>query len=155
VAARPDPSTTIELARDYDAPPELVFNAFFDAKALQYIFSADAYTIIEMKVDARVGGGWTLAMRDEATGAIGHCTSHYLEIERPRRIVCLNQWLDGPLAGEPETKVTLEFEKIARGTRLKLTHEFFPDSQICKQHSTGWATAFERLARHLAAALVK
>jgi uncharacterized protein YndB with AHSA1/START domain len=150
VAARPDPNTTIELSRDFDAPPELVFDAFCDAKALTFIFSTDGYKIVEMKVDARVGGGWNLAMRDEATGNIARCTSRYLEIARPKRIVCTNTWLDGPLASEPETRVTLEFEKIARGTRLTLMHEFFPDRQTCDQHSNGWASAFSKLAQYLA-----
>jgi uncharacterized protein YndB with AHSA1/START domain len=138
------------MSREFDAPPELVFDTFCDAKALQFIFSADAYKIVEMTVDARVGGGRSLAMRDEATGHVARSTARYLEIERPKRIVCMTQWLDGPMANEPENRVTLEFEKSGRGTRLKLTHEFLPDRTICDHQSSGWMSAFERLAEHLA-----
>lgn len=155
MAARPDPDTTLRLSRDYDAPPELVFDTFFDAKALRYIFSADAYTIVDMEVDARVGGGWSLAMRDTASGTIARSTARYTEIERPKRIVCLTKWLDGPLAGHRDMRVTLEFEKVARGTRLKLTHEFFPDRETCEQHGSGWSSALARLATRLAGALAQ
>jgi hypothetical protein len=40
VTANYDPETTLELARDYEAAQERVFDTFLDAKALQFIFSA-------------------------------------------------------------------------------------------------------------------
>ena len=138
---------TLELTRDFKASRERVFGAFLDAGVLQTIWSADAYKIVEMKVDARVGGGWRLAMRDESTGAVSHCTARYVEIQEPARIVWLTKWLDGPLAGAPEARVTLEFSAIAGGTRLKLTHESFPDAQTRDHHSKGWGSGFDRLAK--------
>ncbi len=153
VAELPDPNTTLFLSRDFKAERECVFGAFLDATVLQNIWSAPAYKIVEMAVDARVGGGWKLAMRDEATGSVNHCTARYVEIERPVRIVWLTKWLDGPLAGAPEGRVTLEFGAIAGGTRLKLTHEFFPDRETRDHHGTGWASGLERLTRWLAGEL--
>ena len=137
---------TLGLTRDFKASRERVFGAFLDACVLQTIWSADAYKIVEMKVDARVGGGWRLTMRDESTGAVSHCTARYVEIQEPARIVWLTKWLDGPLAGAPEARVTLEFSAIAGGTRLELTHERFPDAQTRDQHSGGWGSGFDRLA---------
>ncbi len=90
-------------------------------------------------------------MRDEATGAVSHCTARYLQINRPTRIVWLTKWLDGPLANAPEARVTLEFSVVQRGTRLKLMHEFFPDSQTRDHHRTGWTSGLDRLARLLEA----
>ena len=155
MAARPDPTTTLELSRDFKAERERVFGAFLDAKVLQTIWSAEAYTIVEMTVDARVGGGWCLAMRDEATGAVAHCTARFAEITRPSRIVWWTRWLDGPLAGAPEMRVTLNFAAIPGGTRLTLTHELFPDRQTRDHHRSGWASGLERLARLLAGKLAK
>ncbi|MGH8865428.1 MAG: SRPBCC family protein, partial [Burkholderiales bacterium] len=135
---KPDPNTTLELSRDFQAERERVFGAFLDPTVLQTIWSADAYKIVEMTVDARVGGGWRLAMRDEATGGVSHCTARYVEIKRPVRIVWRTKWLDGPLADAPEARVILEFGAIEGGARLKLTHEFFPDSQTRDHHRAGW-----------------
>lgn len=106
-----------------------------------------------MEVDPRVGGGWSLAMRDEATGEVGHCTARYIEIDRPNRIVWHTKWLDGPLASTPEGLVTLEFAALRGGTRLNLTHAFFPDSQTRDHHRGGWASGLDRLARLLTEAL--
>ncbi len=150
MAARPDPNTTVELTRDFDAEPDRVFGAFLDADVLATIWSAEAYKIFEMTVDPRVGGGWRLAMRDEQTGVVTHCTARYVEIQRLTRIAWHTQWLDGPLAGAPQGRVTMEFAQIDGGTRLKLTHQFFPDRQTRDQHGGGWASGLERLARFLA-----
>ncbi len=147
---KPDPDTTLELTRDFEAAPELVFGAFLDAKALQAIWSSDAFKIVEMTVNPRVGAGWSLAMRHEATGAVTHCSARYVEIEKPARIVWWVKWRDGPLAGVPEARVTLEFTTTRRGTRLQLTHEFFPDRVTRDHHGSGWASGLERLAKLLA-----
>ena len=148
-----DPDTTLELSRDFKAERERVFGAFLNAAALQTIWSADAYKIVEIEVDARVGGGWSLVMRDETTGRLGHCEARYLEIEMPSRIVWSTKWLDGPLAAAPEARVTLEFRAIGSGTRLTLTHEFFPDRETRDHHGAGWASGLERLAMLLAGEL--
>jgi glutathione S-transferase len=144
--AKPDPDTTLKLTRDFEAAPELVFDAFLDAKVLRTIWSSASFKIVEMTVDARVGGGWKLAMRDEASGAVARCTARYAEIDRSKRIVWWVKWLDGPMAAAPEARVTLEFSAIGNGTRLKLTHEFFPDSQTRDHHGAGWGSGLERLA---------
>lgn len=154
MAAELDPNTTLELSRDFQAARERVFASFLDATVLQSIWSADAYQIVDMAVDARVGGGWSLSMRDQATGVVNHCTARYLEIEPPARIVWRTKWLDGPLASAPEARVTLEFSEFRGGTRLKLTHEFFPNSQTRDHHRAGWSSGLERLARVLAGELV-
>lgn len=155
MAASPDSDIMLELARDYDAPIDLVFRVFFDADALKFIWSTATYTIVDMTMDAQVGGGWRLAMRDIATRAVARCTARFTEIEQAKRIVWFEKWLDGPLAGHQDTRVTLQFEPVARGTRVKLTHEFFPDRRTRDQHVEGWASGLERLARHLAPEPVK
>ncbi len=155
MVANSDPNTTLELCRDFEARRERVFDSFLDANVLQTIWSADAYTITAMTVDGRVGGNWSLAMRDEATGTVSHCTARYVEIKRPTRIVWLTKWLDGPLANAPEARVTLEFTLVQGGTRLKLTHEFFPDSQTRDHHRKGWTSGLDRLAGLLAGGLAK
>jgi hypothetical protein len=96
--AKPDPNTTLELTRDFEAAPELVFGAFLDAKVLRTIWSSESFKIVEMTADARVGGGWKLAMRDDASGAVARCTARYAKIDRTKRIVWWVKWLDGPMA---------------------------------------------------------
>ena len=145
--------TTLKLTRDFKADPERVFGAFLDPEALKRIWSTNEYRIVEMKADARTGGGWSMAMREEASGAVSRSTAQYDEIVRPSRIVWRTKWLDGPMAAAPEMRVTLEFSAIPGGTRVKLTHEFFPDSETRDHHGTGWTSGFDRLELLLAGRL--
>lgn len=152
MAANPD-QTTLRLTREFDAPRERVYAAVLDAKALQTIWTSDAYPIIDMYVDPRVGGGWRLTMRETASGNVHRCAARYIELAAPSRIVWLTKWLDGPMASAPEMRVTLEFHDLGGRTRLLLTHEFFPDSATRDHHSSGWGAGFDRLALLLAGKL--
>ena len=145
----PDPDTTLVLSRDFEADRELVFGALLDAKVLQTIWSVKPWTIVEITVDARVGGHWTLAMRDETTGALVRCTARYVEIEKPHRIVWRSKWLDGPLAETAEMRITLEFGAIAGGTRVTVTHELFPDRATRDDQGRRWAAELKLLDRLL------
>ncbi len=145
-----DPQTTLRLTRVLAAPPARVFDSLLDPQVLRAIWSTDDYRIVDMTLDARVGGGWQMTMRDEATGGLNHCAARYVELERPHRIVWLTRWQDGPMAGIPEMRVTLELSPDPSGARLELTHEFFPDRTTRDHHGTGWGAGFDRLAQRLA-----
>jgi uncharacterized protein YndB with AHSA1/START domain len=149
----PNPDTTLVLSRDFPADRDLVFDVLLDAKGLQTIWSVDAWKVVEIAVDPRVGGGWKLAMLDAATGRVMHCTARYVEIERPSRIVWRSKWLDGPLAGPAETRITLEFSAITGGTRLTVTHELFPDRETRDHTGQRWASELRQLDRLLAGEL--
>jgi uncharacterized protein YndB with AHSA1/START domain len=144
-----DPDTSLVLSRDFGADREVVFGAFLDAKVLQAIWSAESMKVVEMTVDPRVGGGWKCAMRDETTGAVVRCAARYVEIQKPSRIVWRSKWFDGPLASAEEMRITLEFDSIANGTRLTVTHELFPDGKTRDLQGLRWASELKQLARLL------
>lgn len=150
-----NPETTLCLARDYPVPCERVFDAFLNAEVLQEIWSSDAYQIVEMTLEPRVGAGWSMVMRDQATGTRNNCTARYATIERPRQIVWHTKWLDGPLANIPEMRVTLDFFPTCESTRLEVTHEFFPDHETRDHHGQGWSSGLDRLAEHFARTALK
>lgn len=143
----PDPDTTLVLSRDFEADREVVFGALLDAKVLQTIWSVKPWTIVEITVDARVGGYWKLVMRDETSGALVRCMARYMEIERPCRIVWRSKWLDGPLVDADEMRITLEFTSVAIGTRLTVTHELFPDRKTRDDQGERWAAELTLLSR--------
>ncbi|MBX9787773.1 MAG: SRPBCC domain-containing protein [Pirellulales bacterium] len=141
-----NPETTLRMSRRIAADRERVYAALLDANVLQQIWSAEAYTIARIAVDPRVGGGWQMAMRDEATGTENRCSATYLELDPPQRIVWLTKWHDGPLADAAEMRVTLQLSSIGGDTQIDLVHEFFPDSTTRDHHASGWGAGFDRLA---------
>ena len=141
----PDPDTSVRLTRSFAAPRARVFAVFLDCEALRHIWTSPDYPILDMSMDARVGGGWAFAMRMGEGGAVQHCSARYIEITPNERIVWLTSWTDGPMAGRPEMRVTLDFFEEAGGSRIEVVQEFFPDSQTRDHHAEGWSAGFAKL----------
>jgi uncharacterized protein YndB with AHSA1/START domain len=79
----------LQLTRVFDAPRELVFNAWTDAKQFQQWFGAaacDGSSLQSVKVDARVGGKYRLKMR-RSDGEFWTTVGTYREVKPPERLV--------------------------------------------------------------------
>ena len=48
-----------------------------------------------------------------------------------------------------ETLVTVEFLDRGEETEVVLTHELFPNAEICEQHNQGWNGCLDRLTQFL------
>ncbi len=145
-----DPTTALELDRTFAVDRATLFDAFLDPAMLRRIWSTARNRIVEMTVDARVGGGWALAMRDERTGAVTRCAARFVEVNRPIRIVWQSAWFDGPHAAVGETRVTLDFAQAGGDTRLRLRHELIPDHATRDRFAMEWSAEFARLGQLLA-----
>lgn len=89
-------------------------------------------------LDARPGGGF-------AVDIAGHAIrGHYLEVERPHRVVVT--WGVAGSADLPPGASTVEFilTPTTRGTRVELTHAGLPGVQLAG-HADGWAHFLARL----------
>jgi len=76
----------INLTRTYDAPRELVFRAFTDARLLAEWFGPNMFTNPVCEVDARPGGAILIHMR--GPDGIGYpCRGLFKEISAPERLV--------------------------------------------------------------------
>ncbi len=52
----------------------------------------------------------------------------------------------------PKTLGTLEFLERENGTELILTHEGFPDENMCDEHEEGWGECLDSLLNYLESA---
>lgn len=79
------PRTSVTLARDFDASPESVFDAWVQpATAAQWLFSTSASTTV-CDLDPRVGGTYTITRTqgEERYVAVGE----YVVLDRPHQLV--------------------------------------------------------------------
>jgi uncharacterized protein YndB with AHSA1/START domain len=154
--ARTDEQTLV-ITRLFDAPRELVYDAWTNAEHLQRWFSPAALTVSDVKVDLRVGGKFQYCMRGpngEEVWGVGT----YRELDRPAKIVYTDSFADrdgnpvdpgryGASAQHPKAMlVTITFTEVDGKTKITLRHEvpaWVPERTAMRQ---GWSEMLDRLA---------
>ena len=128
------------IHRTYDAPVEMVFNAFADSEAKARWFARhDDLTVLIREQDFRVGG------RDRtkgkfANGRVSDFQSEYRDILANQRIVYVyDMHIDGKKISV--SLATLTFAKAGKGTKLTVTENgvFLDgyDDNGSREHGTG------------------
>jgi len=135
----------LTLTRFIRAPREKVFDAFVTEQGMRGWMCPRGMTIPELKLDARVGGGFRLTMRAR-DGEQFTALAQYREIARPERLVYTWRW-ESASATMPdlETLISVSFAARAGGTEVRMTHSGFPDVGMCEAHREGWGSCLNRL----------
>ncbi|HEX6909668.1 MAG TPA: SRPBCC family protein [Longimicrobium sp.] len=93
VQAAPDTSATadreIVLTREFDAPRELVWQAYTDERHLPHWFGPDGFSLTIHSIDVRPGGMWRYTMHGP-DGRDWPNRQVYQELVRPERLVYLH-----------------------------------------------------------------
>lgn len=146
---------TLSMEREFDAPRELVFNAFMDPDQLAAWFGPEGVDTPRdrITVEPRVGGLWNLVMVYEEEGA-----------QKESPIVSVIQEYDPPrllVASQPESdlgdghphvmEMRLEFEDLGGRTLLRLTQTGFSNQEWVDRTREGWDSSFTILDKELAA----
>jgi len=141
----------LTITRTFDAPREVVFAAWTDAKQAAQWWGPRGFTTISCEMDVRVGGAYRACMRSPE-GAL-HCRRGvYREIVRPERIAFTFAWEDASGDLGHETLVTVTFAEQGAKTLLTLRQATFESVARCDDHRRGWTSCLERFAEYLAAA---
>jgi uncharacterized protein YndB with AHSA1/START domain len=133
------------VSREFDAPAEMVFDAWLDRGTLgNWLFATPDGVMQRVECDPKVGGQFAVI---EQRGDI--TAEHYgkfFEIERPRRLV-FDFWTNGEPA---PTKVTIEIEPTESGCRLTLRHAVPPKWALFKDRARiGWTLILDGLSSQL------
>jgi uncharacterized protein YndB with AHSA1/START domain len=139
----------ITISRVFDAPPELVYQAFTDPGQLARWFGPVGYCAPRDSIscDLRPGGHWRLAMTDENDPAQRSLIDATLtEVVENELLVGVQDTVGMPgTEGVVRMSLRLEFHPQAGGrTRLELTQGPFP-RQLGEQTVTGWESSFTKL----------
>jgi uncharacterized protein YndB with AHSA1/START domain len=144
---------TVVITRTFDAPRELVFKAWTDAKHLAQWWGPKGFTNPICEVDARPGGALRIVMR-APDGAEHPMTGVFREVRAPARLVFTNVAVDRD--GKPllEGLTTVTFAE--QGGKTKLTVESRAvglvayAARMLEGMEAGWTQSIDRLGDHVA-----
>jgi len=133
------------IKRVFDAPPEMVFDAWTKAEHLVRWFGPSEFTLSSCELDFRVGGSYRFCMRSPE-GEDHWVWGEYREIAKPARLVF--SWNREDASGKiwTSTLVDLTFAASESGTEFTLRQGQFETVPFCEEHSFGWNQALDRLA---------
>ena len=147
---------SIEIVRIFDAPRELVYEAWTDPEHMTQWWGPKAFTNHSCKLDVRPGGAWQIVMRSP-DGMDFRCEGIYSEVAPPERLVFTNDAVDQNDKPLLKGFTTVIFEehpgnktKLTLQTRAEGLVDFAP--QMLKGMDQGWSQSFDKLAAHVSAA---
>ncbi|MGE0737217.1 MAG: SRPBCC domain-containing protein [Alphaproteobacteria bacterium] len=143
--AKLDASPRLEMTRVFAAPPERVFRAWVDPKALAEWWGPENFTCTFMEFDARPGGKWRGCMvsperKEHWVGGVVRVASP------PSRLVFTWAWEDNGVPGH-ETLISIDFVPHSRGTEMRFVHENFATVESRDSHNGGWTSSFRDLEK--------
>jgi len=141
----------IVMARVFDAPRNLVFDAFSKPELLKRWFGPRGWSLVVCEVDFKVGGKWRFVLRGPDGREMG-MRGVYREIAPPERTVHLEMFDDYP----GESIVTAVFVEENGKTTMTATvlyeSQVIRDAVIKSGMEHGAAETYDKLAEYLASA---
>jgi uncharacterized protein YndB with AHSA1/START domain len=139
------------IKRVFDAPRDLVFQAWTDPERVPHWWGPKGYTLTHHELDVRPGGRWRVCMRSPE-GVDRWAQGVYREIVAPERFVYTWAW-EKP-EGQPgrETLITVELAEQGEKTKMTFRQAEFKTVEDRDSHRSGWTESFDRLAEFLAKA---
>ena len=139
----------IVMARDFDAPPDMIFDALTKPELVQrWLLGPDGWIMPVCEIDLKVGGAWRYVWRNEENGREFGMHGEYREIVRPQRIVHTEFF------GEGESLVTSSITAKGDTTTLTMTMRFASraerDAALETGMADGVAVGYDRLDEMLA-----
>src|SRR4051812_19504532 len=132
--ARTRSDVKLEMKQVFDAPPEAVYGAWLDAKALAQWIGPRGVRAEAQLLEPRVGGRYRILMHTP-DGSNPVVEGVYREMQRPSRLVFTWTWQHD----KQETLVTLSFKALGKKTEMTMLHENFAGAGRRDSHQQGWA----------------
>ena len=123
---------------------ERVFDAWTNPELAMKFFGPGDVTVPEMEMDVRTGGTYriVMVMPDGERMNVG---GTYREVRAPERLSMTWRWEEDDPADEFDTLLTLDFNEVAGGTELVLTHEQLASVESRDRHADGWGKILDQL----------
>ena len=131
----------------FDASAERLFRLLTEPTELATWWGPRGFSIPEVRVDLRVGGGYRFTMQPPE-GDPFHLSGEFLEIRAPSLLRFTFRW-DEPVPDDRETVVALSLDPLERGTKVTLLHGEFATDERLELHRGGWADSFDKLGELL------
>ena len=136
------------VTRIYDAPRDLVFEAWIETDKLQKWWGCAQCVGVRSEVEPKLGGKYNHHMTIEGVEQEVPDNSTIVEFDPPKKLAYQTD-----LPHDPNTKmvVSVEFTEVDEGTKVVLIHSGIPDIKVEGDFElrqivqAGWTAAFEKL----------
>ena len=136
---------TIRLHRVFKAPPDRVYKAFLDAKAMVKWLPPHGFVGEVHSIDPRVGGAYRMSFTNLRTGQAHSFGGKYLELVPNQRIKHTDVFDDPSMPGEMVLTVT--FRPIMGGTDVSIRQENVPAQIPLEMCYLGWQESLTLLTQ--------
>jgi uncharacterized protein YndB with AHSA1/START domain len=140
----PPATGTVRLHRVLKAPPERVYRAFLEPKAMVKWLPPHGFVGEVHRMDAKVGGGHRMSFTNLGTGQSHSFGGTYVELTPNERIRYTDKFDDPNLPGEMSVAIT--FRKVSCGTDLSIVQEGIPSVIPVEFCYMGWQESLALLA---------
>ncbi len=140
---RPAQDQQVLITRIFDAPRDLVFQAWTDPAQVAQWYGPDGFDTPRetVEIDLRVGGRYELGMVQKESGVVFPVCYEIIELDRPRLLVLKSEPM--PEMGMHEPTITrIELHDHGGKTRMSLSDG--PYTQAAHAEA-GWHGAFAKL----------
>ncbi|GAA1963707.1 SRPBCC family protein [Agromyces allii] len=134
-------TAVVTVTRRIAASADRLFDAWLDPEALAVWMRREGGEATTALTDPRVGGDFTITMRD-AAGTVVH-SGTYTVIDRPRTLEFT--WRSHA-THRVDSIVRVSFEPDGDATRVEVRHERLPDAEAVRLHTEGWTEIMSRFA---------
>ncbi len=145
---------TLVIERFFDAPRELVLDAWTKPEHLTQWWGPNDFTLPFCELDFRVGGRYRFCMRSPE-GEDHWVWGEYSEIEPPERLSFTWNREDANGNIWNSTVVRLTFVDEDGRTRFTLTQTLFDTTADRDDHNGGWTQCLERLNLYVSSQAAK
>ncbi|MBL9147524.1 MAG: SRPBCC family protein [Phycisphaerae bacterium] len=135
---------TVRLHRVFRAPPERVFRAFLDPRAMCKWLPPHGFVGEVHSIDPRVGGTYRMSFTNFNTGQSHAFGGTYLEIVPNEKLRYDDRFEDPNLPGA--MAITITFRKVLCGTELSIVQENIPAAIPTEFCYLGWQESLNALA---------
>lgn len=134
------------LTREFDAPPELMFDIWSSCKHLKHWWGPKEWPIDECEMDFRKGGEWRYCLRGPSEGDESWGLAVYQEISKPDTIIYKDHFTDADgniMENMPNLTITVEFEAQNGKTKQVNTVDFDSNEDRDKIYDMGMAEGMD------------
>ena len=142
--ASTDKRPEFRTSRTFDAPRELVFEAWTKAEHLSKWFTPRPLTTSACEVDFRPGGVFRLTMR-MPNGAEHPMDGKWGEIVRPERLAFTSR-----IHVDNDVHTTVTFTEREGKTTMDVHQTYAYESDATRGAPQGWAATLDQLGEHVA-----
>lgn len=131
----------------FDASADRLFRLLTEPAELAKWWGPQGFSIPEVEVDLRVGGGYRFTMQPPE-GEAFHLSGEFLEIRAPTVLRFTFRW-EEPVPDDRETVVALSLDSMESRTMVTLVQAEFATDERLELHRGGWADSFDKLGQLL------